>query len=58
MDMRFDWLRDTVSQGLFSLPYIPSLIHLADFFTKPLPVHRRLEVAPLYTFYPPTPSPA
>jgi hypothetical protein len=57
MDMRFDWLRDRVSQGLFFLPYIPSLLNLADFFTKPLPVHRHLELAPLYTFYPPTLSP-
>ena len=52
MDMRFNWLRDRVSQHHFYLPYIPSLKNIADFFTKPLPVHRHAEFSPLLVHKP------
>ena len=53
MDLRWDWLRDRVSQRMFILPYLRSLQNPADFFTKALPVHRHQELSPLFVTYPP-----
>ncbi len=55
MDLRWDWLHDWVSQRMFILPYLRSLLNPADFFTKALPVHRHRhqELPPLFVTYPP-----
>ena len=53
MDLRWDWLRDRVSQRMFILPYLRSLLNPADFFTKAPPVHRHQELSPLFVTYPP-----
>ena len=43
-DMRLHWLQDRVAQRQFVVRHIPGAINVADFFTKPLPVHRLSEV--------------
>ena len=40
MDMRFHWIRDRVRQGNFVVSWIKGSDNLADFFTKPLPIHQ------------------
>ena len=40
VDMRYHWLRDRVRQDHFSVIWLSGKSLLADFFTKPLPVHR------------------
>ena len=44
--LRFHWIQDRVRQGEFNVVHIPGATNLADFFTKPLPVFRHLELAP------------
>jgi len=44
--LRFHWIQDRVRQGQFTVVHIPGATNLADFFTKPLPVFRHLELAP------------
>ena len=44
IDMRFDWIRDRVSQGLFSVHHTPGLFNIADFYTKPLSVQRHRQL--------------
>jgi hypothetical protein len=39
IDMRFHWIRDRVRQGQFIVTWRQGAHNLADFFTKPLPVH-------------------
>ena len=39
IDMRFHWIRDRVRQGQFTITWRQGAHNLADFFTKPLPVH-------------------
>jgi len=39
IDMRFHWIRDRVRQGQFTVEWRQGAENLADFFTKPLPVH-------------------
>jgi hypothetical protein len=34
VDMRFDWIRDRVAQGHFSVVWAPGVTNRADFFTK------------------------
>ena len=46
--MRFDWLRCRVRQNLFSISWISGDRQLADFFTKSLPVHVHVALAPVY----------
>jgi len=46
-DMRLHWLQDRVAQRQFIVRHIPGAINVADFFTEPLPVHRRKFLAPL-----------
>ena len=40
IDNRFHWVRDRVRQGQFIVKWISGANILADFFTKPLAVHR------------------
>jgi len=40
MDMRFHWIRDRVRKGEFVVSWIKGSDNLADFFTKPLPIHQ------------------
>ena len=44
IDMRFHWVRDRVKQGQFYVFWKPGKENLADFFTKPLPVHEHQRV--------------
>jgi hypothetical protein len=39
IDMRFHWIRDRIKQGHFNVQWRAGVDNLADFFTKPLPVH-------------------
>ena len=48
MDMRFDWVKDRVRQLQFDVRFIPGKINLSDFFTKALPVHEHVRLAPVY----------
>ena len=43
VDMRYHWLRDRARQGQFRVMWAPTDRILADFFTKPLPVHKHLD---------------
>ena len=47
IDMRFHWIRDRVRQGQFTVHWRKGAHNLADYFTKPLPVHQHLAVIPL-----------
>ena len=42
--MRFHWVRDRVAQKQFNVHWRPGKDNLADFFTKPLPVHKHQEI--------------
>ena len=44
IDMRFHWIRDRVSQKQFDVHWRPGKDNLADFFTKPLAVHKHQEI--------------
>ena len=44
IDMRFHWIRDRVKQKQFNVYWRPGKDNLADFFTKPLPVHKHQEI--------------
>ena len=44
MDMRFDWTRDRVARGEFSIKWGPREKNIADFFTKDLSTKEFLEV--------------
>ena len=46
IDMRFHWIRDRQRQGHFNVTWQEGSNNLADFFTKPLPVHRHQELLP------------
>ena len=48
IDMRFDWIRDRVRQLQFDVRFIPGKLNLSDFFTKALPVHEHVRLAPTY----------
>ena len=39
IDLRFHWIRDRIRQQQFEVIWAPGRDNLADFFTKPLPVH-------------------
>jgi hypothetical protein len=45
-DMRLHWLQDRVAQLQYVVRHIPGAINVADYFTKPLPVHRHKFLAP------------
>ncbi len=45
-DMRLHWLQDRVARLQYVVRHIPGAINVADYFTKPLPVHRHKFLAP------------
>ena len=47
VDMRFHWIRDRVRQQHFQVQWRKGANNLADFFTKPLPVHVHRSLLPL-----------
>jgi hypothetical protein len=53
IDMRFHWIRDRIRQGQFNITWRKGADNLADFFTKPLPVHMHQSHMPLLVFVPP-----
>jgi hypothetical protein len=55
MDVRFNWCRQRASNGIFTVPFIPSLANHADFFTKSLSAMRHLEMVPLFVTSPTKP---
>ena len=55
IDMRYHWIRDRVKRREFSVVWRPGIHNLADFFTKPLPVHVHQSLMPLLVTTPPTP---
>jgi hypothetical protein len=44
IDMNFHWIRDRVRQKQINVYWKPGAGNLADFFTKPLPVHKHKEL--------------
>ena len=56
MDMRFHWIRDRIRQGQFEVQWRKGAHNLADFFTKPLPVHAHQSLMPLLVYTAPQPS--
>ena len=55
IDMRFHWIRDRVRQGQFVVEWRQGANNLADFFTKPLPVHIHQAIMP-FLVHTPVPS--
>jgi hypothetical protein len=55
IDMRFHWIRDRIRQGHFLVNWRPGADNLADFFTKPLPVHTHQAIMPLLVRIPTSP---
>jgi hypothetical protein len=53
IDMRFHWIRDRVQRGEFTVHWRKGVYNLADFFTKPLPVHHHQRLMPLLIRTPP-----
>ncbi len=45
-DTRLHWLQDRVAQRQYIVRHIPGAINVADYFTKPLLVHRHKFLAP------------
>jgi hypothetical protein len=54
--MRFHWVRDRVQQKHFDVQWRPGANNLADFFTKPLPVHQHQAIMPFLVHTPPNPA--
>ena len=52
MDMKFHWIRDRIRQGQFLVKWRQGADNLADFFTKPLPVHEHQRLLPLLVHVP------
>ena len=50
--MKFHWIRDRIRQGQFLVMWRKGADNLADFFTKPLPVHRHQRLMPLLVHTP------
>lgn len=53
IDMKFHWIRDRIRQGHFLVNWRQGTDNLADFFTKPLPVHEHQRLMPLLVHVPP-----
>ena len=53
IDMRFHWIRDRIAQKQFIVTWRKGADNLADFFTKPLPVHVHQSLMPLLVHIPP-----
>ena len=56
IDTRFHWVRDRVRQGQFDVRYCKGSENLADFFTKPLPMHKLRTFQRMLVRIPPAPS--
>ena len=52
VDMKFHWIRDRIRQGQFLVMWRKGADNLADFFTKPLPVHQHHRLMPLLVHVP------
>lgn len=52
IDMKFCWIRDRIRQGQFLVMWRKGTDNLADFFTKPLPVHLHQRLMPLLVHVP------
>jgi Reverse transcriptase (RNA-dependent DNA polymerase) len=52
IDMRFHWIRDRILQKQFTVTWRKGVDNLADFFTKPLPVHLHQSLMPLLVHVP------
>ena len=52
IDVRFHWIRDRVRQGNFLVEWRKGASNLADFFTKPLPVHVHQALMPFLVHTP------
>ena len=52
IDVRFHWIRDRVRQGNFLVEWRKGASNLADFFTKPLPVHAHQALMPFLVHTP------
>jgi hypothetical protein len=50
IDMRYYWLRDRVTQGLFNVQWEPGKFNLADYFTKHHPPAHHRALRPVYLF--------
>lgn len=57
IDMKYHWIRDRVAMAQFTVIWRKGVHNLADFFTKPLPVHAHRSLMPLLVHVPPS-SPA
>ena len=57
IDVRFHWIRDRVRQGHFLVEWRKGASNLADFFTKPLPVHAHQALMPFLVNTPASSSP-
>ena len=55
IDMRFHWIRDRIAQNQFIVTWRKGADNLADFFTKPLPVHVHQSIMPLLVHIPSAP---
>ena len=44
MDMRYNWLRDRVNRGQFTIRWCPRERNIADFFTKDLPTNEFMKL--------------
>jgi hypothetical protein len=55
--MRLDWIKERAGQNVFRLLFLPGLINPADFFTKLLPVYRRIAALPFLHGTPYHPQP-
>jgi hypothetical protein len=53
VDMKFHWIRDRIRQGQFLVMWRKGVDNLADFFTKPLPVHQHQRLMPFLVHVPP-----
>ena len=56
VDMRYHWVRDRIRQGQFTVRWIKGANNLADFFTKPLPVHAHRALMPFLVNTPTAPN--
>jgi Reverse transcriptase (RNA-dependent DNA polymerase) len=52
IDMNFHWIRDRVRQGHFIVTWLKGQHNLADFFTKPLPVHTHQKLMSVFVSIP------
>jgi hypothetical protein len=52
IDMRYHWIRDRIQQQQFIVAWRKGVDNLADFFTKPLPVHVHQSLMPLLVHTP------